>query len=290
MSKLSNSLKAFINAPHVRPNTTPAPKNIRSVYEKIAQDASSKQVGLPAWLTATTAATMTLNSPQSMLELYGLATSPPIKNSTAEPSTHDLWTAELMREIGLKCIGLNGVPRTINTLGEFFAGLPTPIQESLKRREPRRHLTKDAIERTTGRGHKLWESVYRPFSQKLTDKLAQSHPDLPVFIIEGEYGALFSDPPSPSPDVPNVGRVLMSILAVSVLRTQTGVGPQVVSHIFGLRKAYEDGTAEAEEKVEGGEWLAGNEGSEWLLARVDEVVEAIGHNFAQGYGEPKAKL
>ncbi|KAF2770616.1 hypothetical protein EJ03DRAFT_59895 [Teratosphaeria nubilosa] len=289
MSKLSNSLKAFINAPHVRPNTTRAPKNIRSVYEKIAQDASSKQVGLPAWLTATTAATMTLNSPQSMLELYGLATSPSIKSSS-KLRNHEIWTAELMREIGLKCIGLNGVPRTINTLGEFFSGLPASIQESLKQRKPRRHLTKNAIEQTTERGNKLWESVYRPFSQKLTDKLAQSHPDLPVFIIEGEYGALFSDPPSPSPDIPNVGRVLMSILAVSVLRTQTGVGPQVVSHIFGLRKAYEDGTAEAEEKVEGGEWLAGNEGSEWLLARVDEVVDAIGHNFAQGYGELKAKL
>lgn len=52
MSKLSDSLKTFINAAHARPNTTPAPKHIRSVYEKIARDAGNKEVGLPAWLSA----------------------------------------------------------------------------------------------------------------------------------------------------------------------------------------------------------------------------------------------
>jgi hypothetical protein len=45
-----------------------------------------------------------------------------------------------------------------------------------------------------------------------------------------------------------------------------------------------------EEKVEGAEWLASNEGSEWLLKKVDEVVSAIGGGFAGGYGELKAKL
>lgn len=52
MSKLSEPLKALINASHVRPHTTPAPQNITSVYEKIANDATSKKVGLPAWLCA----------------------------------------------------------------------------------------------------------------------------------------------------------------------------------------------------------------------------------------------
>jgi len=44
------------------------------------------------------------------------------------------------------------------------------------------------------RGAGLWKSVYYPFDKKLWDKLAESHPDLPVFIVNGEYGALFSDP------------------------------------------------------------------------------------------------
>ena len=241
---------------------------------------------------------MTLNSPRSMLELYNLATSPEHRKTSASETSSALWTAELMREIGLKCIGLNGVPRTINTLGEFYSSLPPQIQSELQKRQPRRGLSQTHIDSTLQRGNGLWESIYRPFSSKLTAKLAQSHPDLPVFIIEGEYGALFSDPAYPTiagtKAPPNVGRVLMSIVAVACLRAQTGVGPQVVSHIFGLRKAYEDGSADAEEAVEGGKWLAGNEGSLWLLEQVDRIVEAIGEgkgtSFAPGLGAPKAKL
>lgn len=86
----------------------------------------------------------------------------------------------------------------------------------------------------------------------------------------------------------------MSIVAIACLRAQTGVGPQVVSHVFGLRKAFDDGTADSEEEVQGGKWLASNEGSEWLLAQIDRVVEAIsqgqGSNFAPAYQAPKAKL
>ena len=46
-----------------------------------------------------------MNSPDSLLELYSLANSSKHKQS----ETHGVYTAELMREIGLKCIGLNGV-------------------------------------------------------------------------------------------------------------------------------------------------------------------------------------
>ncbi|TKA41771.1 hypothetical protein B0A54_08197 [Friedmanniomyces endolithicus] len=246
---------------------------------------------------------MTMNSPQSLLELYGLATSPNYNKG----NDNKVWTAELMREVGLKCIGLNGVrrvvPRTINSLGAFYNGLPQDVQTELQKRKPRRNLTPQTLPTTLTRGHTLWESIYRPFSSKLTSKLAQSHPDLPVFIIEAEYGALFSDPAYPSPSSkphadpntpPNIGRVLMSLLAVAVLRAQTGVGPQVVSHMFGLRKAFEDGTAAAEGSVEGGEWLAGDEGGMWMLGVVDEIVEAIGEgrgtSFAPGNGAPRAKL
>ena len=45
---------------------------------------------------------MTMNSPESMTILYEVAT---------ESQTQDdqVKTAELMREVGLKCIGFNGV-------------------------------------------------------------------------------------------------------------------------------------------------------------------------------------
>lgn len=48
---------------------------------------------------------MTMNSPESMLELYRLANSPANK----KVENQGVYTAELMREVGLKCIGFNGV-------------------------------------------------------------------------------------------------------------------------------------------------------------------------------------
>ena len=51
-----------------------------------------------------------MNSPDSLLELYRLANSPKHRSS----KTHGVYTAELMREIGLKCIGLNGVSRNFD--------------------------------------------------------------------------------------------------------------------------------------------------------------------------------
>ncbi|KAJ9613706.1 hypothetical protein H2204_014718 [Knufia peltigerae] len=106
-------------------------------------------------------------------------------------------------------------------------------------------------------------------------KLAQAHPDLPVHIIEREYGCLFADPPGPRPAT--VGRVLTSIIAIAVLRAQTGAGPQVVSHIFGLRKAFEDGSfqTEDEESIKGCRWLASNEGCIWLLVMIDCISTVI---------------
>lgn len=50
MSKLSNSLKALINAPAARPSTVPAPANIASVYGKIQQTAQAQNVSQPSWL------------------------------------------------------------------------------------------------------------------------------------------------------------------------------------------------------------------------------------------------
>jgi hypothetical protein len=269
MSKLSESLKTLINVAHVRPHTTPAPKNITSIYEKIATDANAKQVGLPAWLCAS-------------------VRSRPSKPTTANPSDHPVYTAELMREVGLKCIGFNGVPRTINCLNAFRDGLPSDIQDALSERKPRRMLGRENVDDVLDRGHGLWNSIYAPFSNKLIKKLSSSHPDLPVHIVESEYGALFSDPAVSAPHGANVGRVLTSVVAVACLRAQTGVGPQVLSHVFGLRKAVEGDSVE--ENVEGGQWLASNEGSEWLLKQVDAVVGAIGGGFAGGYGELKAKL
>lgn len=149
----------------------------------------------------------------------------------------------------------------------------------------------EKIEPAKERGRALWDSIYRPFESKLLSKLALSHPDLPVHILNS-YAVLFSDPPN-VPRSADIGRVLTSLVGITCLRAQTGVGPQVTSHVFGLRKAFEDGTWEMGSEVdEGWRWLGGDEGNEWVLGSVDRIVEAIGKegsNYAQ-YGKRESKL
>lgn len=135
----------------------------------------------------------------------------------------------------------------------------------------------------TKRGRDLWDSVYAGFETKLIDKLATSHPDLPVHILNSHYAPILSDPAERG-GLAKTGRILTSLIAISCLRAQTGVGPQVLSHVFGLRKGIQDGSwkNDGKEETEGAEWLASDEGSEWILKKVDEISEALGGgNFAR---------
>ncbi|EON66827.1 hypothetical protein W97_06229 [Coniosporium apollinis CBS 100218] len=276
MSKLSAPLKALINTPAARPGTTPAPRHIKAAYEKIEREAASNNVGRPAWLALSTAATMTMNSPESLAALYQVATK-------VQESTQGVATAELMREVGLKCISFNGIPRTINCLGAFRGTLPPSIASSLSR-NPSRIPNPQNITTIRDRGRSLWNSIYRPYESKLVDKLSESHPDLPVHILNSHYGALLADPVD-RPGGAKVGRVLSSVVAVACLRAQTGVGPQVTSHLFGLRKAVEDGSWVDDEAgpEQGVRWLASDEGNVWILEKVDGIVEAIGGGKGSSY-------
>lgn len=194
-----------------------------------------------------------------------------------------------MREVGLKCISFNGIPRSINNLNAFHASLPSDIKSQLAT-QPTRAPTEESLKAMTRRGRGLWDSVYAPFEDKLLEKLAASHPDLPVHILNSHYAPLLSDPEARG-GLAKVGRVLTSVVAISCLRAQTGVGPQVLSHVFGLRKALDDGSYQAEaateEGLEGVEWLAGDEGGEWMLKAVDSISEALGGG---NFGAGKAKL
>lgn len=223
-----------------------------------------------------------MNSPDSLNVLFHQATTTPDSTTTTEEA---IATAELMREVGLKCISFNGIPRTINCLNAFKAGLPVPVTDRLSR-TPTRTPCVQNIDEIRTRGRALWDSIYRPYEQKLYDKLADAHPDLPVHILNGNYGALLADPAGRTTGA-NAGRLLTSMVGIACLRAQSGVGPQVTSHVFGLRKAVEDGTwVEDVESEEGAGWLASNEGNEWILTSVDRIVESIsegeGSNFAPG--------
>lgn len=212
-----------------------------------------------------------------------------------------------MREVGLKCISFNGIPRTINCLGAFRAGVAGEAWAAgLARRPAARRLTARNADAVAARGRALWRSVYTPFDDKLEHKLALAHPDLPLHILSCHYGPLLADPDSrdmsgegeaeaeeaqpPPPPGTRVGRNLTSVAAIACLRAQTGVGPQVLSHVFGLRKGVEQGLhrdefAGLEGEADGVERLAGDEGCEWLLRSVDEIAGAIGRSFANWEGE-----
>ena len=220
-----------------------------------------------------------MNSPDSLTILFQLAT----KSQSTEEGVR---TAELMREVGLKCISFNGIPRTINSLNAFKESLPDSVGSQLSR-TPTRAPTPENVTSIRDRGHELWDSIYRPFETKLYDKLADSHPDLPVHILNSNYGALLSDPAGRTTGA-NAGRVLTSIVAIACLRAQSGVGPQVTSHVFGLRKAAEDGTwASDVESEEGVKWLASEEGNSWILTSVDEIVGSIGEGMGSNFAPPR---
>ncbi|EOA87618.1 uncharacterized protein SETTUDRAFT_169045 [Exserohilum turcica Et28A] len=226
---------------------------------------------------------MTMNSPESMIALYNSSTQ-------SRPESEGVATAEFMREIGLKCIGFNGIPRTINMLNAFRASLPSSIAASLNTK-PTRFPDASNISQINERGRGLWNAIYRPLETKLELKLGEAHPDLPVFIINNEYGGLFTDPPRK--EGATVGRITTSLIAITCLRAQQGVGPQVLSHVFGLRKAWEDGTWKQEPEAgeeEGIRWLVSDEGCTWVLEKVDELVEALGGGQGSTFAPIKAKL
>lgn len=285
MSKLFPSLKALINAPFARPGLCPAPNppsQIYDVYASIAREASQRHVGPHPWIALSAAATFTLNSPDSLAILYSLATS---SDGDGKAPSSPAAAAELIREVGLKCIAFNGIPRTINCLTAFHSSLPARVQDSL-RTTTHRTVTKNNLPSVQRRGRELWDSVYAPLDRRLLDKLARAHPDLPVHILNSHYGPLLADGSGSSEEQGEgkVGRVLTSIVAISCLRAQTGVAPQVISHVLGLRKSLQDGTWEDDRRTISGDamrWLASDEGSEWILRCVDRIADALGGaNFA----------
>ncbi|KAF3763235.1 hypothetical protein M406DRAFT_331773 [Cryphonectria parasitica EP155] len=281
MSKLAPALKELVNAPFSRPGPAKAPAGIGKLYERIAGEAQAQSLGPRPWIVLSAAATFTLNSPDSLAILHNVASSSTAQTYRALPPAP---AAELIREVGLKCISFNGIPRSINCLGAFRASLPQDVQSALETK-PSRELTPANLAQRKATGLGLWTSVYDPFETKLIAKLADSHPDLPVHILGSHYAPLLSNPEGVNRGgLADVGRVLTSLVAIACLRAQTGVGPQVLSHVFGLRKAVDQGyherEAESPEEAQGLAWLSGDEGSEWLLKSVDSIVEAVGQNFA----------
>ena len=72
------------------------------------------------------------------------------------------------------------------------------------------------------------------------------------------------------PDQGNLSQALGSVVGMATLRAEGGVGPQLTSHTFGLLKA-----RYLEEKSEEDTWLSSDEGAEWVIRTVDEILDGL---------------
>lgn len=185
----------------------------------------------------------------------------------------------MIREASLKSISFIGIAKTINALGAFHATLSDSDPDLLPQlsHPPRRQhgLPINSPTSIGSRAHEIWLSIYKPFEIKLIDKLSSFHPDLPIHILQSHYGPLLSDPGPGGP----VGRIGTSLIAVATLRSSTRLGPQLLSHVFGLKKAGVevtegklDGVAEVGEGVG---WLTSDEGAEWVIRSVDKLSHLV---------------
>jgi hypothetical protein len=183
-----------------------------------------------------------------------------------------------MREVGLKCIGFVGIPKVINQLAALRKVVDED-EELVKAlpKEPRRKITDSELQPVQKAAWELWDDIYTPLSEKVVDVLGHSHPDLPVFIVDSEYGPLFAPPhtfKSIAAPAWEVNRLRTSLVAIAGLRAQGGVGPQVTSHVWGLLKSKKS-IAIDDEHREGLEWLASEQGAEWAVRLVDNICLAV---------------
>ena len=72
------------------------------------------------------------------------------------------------------------------------------------------------------------------------------------------------------PDQGNLSRALGSVVGIATLRAEGGVGPQLTSHTFGLLKA-----RHAEKQTEEDKWLSTDEGTEWVIRTVDDIMDVV---------------
>jgi len=219
-----------------------------------------------------------------MGHLYHFATRRDAIDSESRRSLQEAThTAAVMRESALKSSIFVGVPRTILSLAELTEALEVDVKESL-RTKSQRSATQANVDAMVGRGKELWNSIYEPHADKLYNKLAGYHPDFISFIIQA-YGAVLAPLPSYLDQQGNLSRTLGSVVGSACLRAEGRVGPQLISHVFGLLKARNAGVQTEEDA-----WLSSDEGTEWVITTVDKISDGVASEQGVDQAEVKAKL
>lgn len=104
MSRLSPALKSLIALPSALGAPIPAPplSRLTPVLDKLRQRAEQGGAARQAWLAVGTAASVTVNSPQTLCRVYDYA-------ANGDKGKEGAEVAAGMREVALKCISFNGV-------------------------------------------------------------------------------------------------------------------------------------------------------------------------------------
>ncbi|KIY49549.1 hypothetical protein FISHEDRAFT_65489 [Fistulina hepatica ATCC 64428] len=266
---------------------------LHGAFERTFRAAKQRRVET-GWLTLMTSSLVTVNRPTTLGHLYRFVTRdvPEDAGTRIGDVGHSVNKAALMREAAMKSTIFIGVPRVILSLAALHEALDEDVRAAL-RKHSRRTDTPESIESTLTRGRALWDSIYAPHQDKLHDKLGGYHPDFIAFILLS-YGSVLSPLPGATkqyddvsgaddPDQGNLSRALGSVVGTACLRAEGRVGPQLISHVFGLLKARYEPNLNEEDK-----WLSSDEGTEWVVRTVDEVLDTC--SWQESRSKEEAKL
>ncbi|KAI0770792.1 hypothetical protein BC629DRAFT_1583376 [Irpex lacteus] len=252
------------------PGLPPAPpvSKLSAVLTSTFKDAQERRAE-KGWLTLTTCTLLTANVPSSVAYLYKFATrTNPEDGSTRKSLADATHKAAVIRESALKSTIFVGVPRVILSSAGLSEVLEDDVKASL-RTESKRTATPENINEILDRGKNLWQTIYTPHDVKLYNKLGGYHPDFIEFIIQA-YGAVLAPLPGGDSEQGNLSRALGSVVGTACLRAEGHVGPQLISHVFGLLKARDVKGLSSEDY-----WLASDEGTEWVIRTVDSILDVV---------------
>jgi len=287
---LSASIKQLLTIRNPHPLPSPPLVRVHDVLLKTHLDAKTKKAET-GWLVLAACTLLTVNRPPCFGHLYRYVTRPEFNSSSRQISLHEAVNrAAIIREAALKSTIFVGVPRVILSLTALHEALDEDVKATLKQQSTQRAITSENIEATITRGRALWDSIYAPHADKLHHKLGAYHPDFIAFIIQA-YGTVLSPLPGETkafsdtsdindPDQGNLSRALGSVVGIACLRAEERVVPQLTSHVFGLLKA-----RNVENQNDEDRWLSSDEGTEWVIRTVDEILDGV-----KDFDEHKARL
>ena len=102
-----------------------------------------------------------------------------------------------------------------------------------------------------------------------------------AFIIQS-YGIVLSPFPDEDGEQGNISRALGSVVGTACLRAETHVGPQLISHVYGLLKARDVQGLNDEDR-----WLSSDEGTEWVIRAVDRIYDVARGPAGESEAKPK---